>query len=142
MRNYELTLLLKADLAEGQVQGILGEIASMLQDQGALLLSQDTKGKRTLPSPVKSQGMVELAVLKFSLDPLKLAAVEKDLKTRDSIIRFFLLSYLPYTKARRGEKVIAKAGAPAPQRQETQEDKVEIEDIDRRLEEIFRDENL
>lgn len=141
MRNYELSLLLKAELAEGQIQGLLGEVASILQDQGALLLSQDMKGKRTLPSPVKNQGIVELAVLKFSLDPAKLETVEKDLRTRDSILRFFMLSYLP--RRARGNRVMAKtAAAVVPERQETEEEKVEIEDIDKRLEEIFKQTDL
>jgi ribosomal protein S6 len=138
MRNYELTLLLKTDLTESELQEFLGEVASVLQDSGALIMSQDTKGKRRLPAAVKKQHEAELAVLKFALDPSKLGNVESNLKTKENILRFSLLSYTP-KKAQ--ERVIAKVAAPLSQ-EATEEEKVELEDIDKKLEEIFKDDNL
>jgi len=136
MRNYELTLLLKTDLTESELQELMGEIASMLQDKGALIMGQDNKGKRALGAPVKKHSEAILVVVKFVLDPQKIEGVEKNLRNKESILRFVLLSYLPQ-KAK--ERTIAKT-ATAPITQEaTEEKKVEIGDIDKKLEEIFKD---
>ena len=139
MRNYELTLLLKADLMESELQELLGEIASILQDEGALIMSQDSKGKRALPASLKKHSEAELAVVKFALDPQKLGGVEKSLKAKENILRFTLLSYLP-KKAK--ERTIAQTIATPAIREPTEEEKVEIGDIDKKLEEIFKDELL
>ena len=136
MRNYELTLLLKTDLTESELQELTGEIASMLQDEGALMISQNNKGKRALGAPVKKHSEAMLVVLKFVLDPQKLEGVEKNLRNKESILRFALLSYLP-KKAK--EHTIAKTAAAPITQGPTEEEKVEIGDIDKKLEEIFKD---
>ena len=139
MRNYELTLLLKADLMESELQELLGEIASILQDEGALIMSQDSKGKRALPVLLKKQSEAELAVWKFALDPQKLEGVVKNLKAKEKILRFTLLSYTPQ---RAKERIVAKTIATPITHEPTEEEKVEIGDIDKKLEEIFKDDNL
>lgn len=136
MRNYELTLLLKTGLGESELQAFLGELTSLLQDAGALIMGQDFKGRRRLPAAIQKQQETELAVLKFALDPLKLAGIEQELRTKENILRFSLLSYAP-RKAQ--ERVIARTTS-APQI--TEEEKVELGDIDKKLQEIFKDDNL
>tara|TARA_Y100000310_G_scaffold339501_1_gene432357 strand:+ start:920 stop:1339 length:420 start_codon:yes stop_codon:yes gene_type:complete len=139
MRNYELTLLLKADLNESELQELLGQIIALLQDEGALIMNQESKGKRSLVSPIQRNREAELAVVKFSLDPQKLGGIEKNLKAKESILRFALLSYLP-RKAK--ERTMAKAIATPAQKEATEEEKVELGDIDKKLEEIFKEDNL
>jgi small subunit ribosomal protein S6 len=139
MRNYELTLLAKADITGPQLQELFGEVISLLQDAGALIMGQDSKGKRSLGSPIQERHEAELAVVKFSLDPQKLKDVEKNLKTKDAILRFALLLYMP----RKADKhAIATPAALSAAHQEPEEQKVEIGDIDKKLEEIFKDELL
>ena len=122
MRNYELTVLLKTGPAESELQELLGEIASLLQNEGALIVSQESKGKRFLKTPVKKQQEAELAVLKFTLDPAKLEGTTKNLKAK--------------------ELTRAKTMAPPANQEEQEEQRVELGDIDKKLEEIFKDENL
>ena len=139
MRNYELTLLVKADSTEAKLKELLGEITSILQDAGALLMGQESKGKRSLGSPIQKHHEAELAVIKFTLDPQKLVEIEKGLKAKDAILRFALLLYMP----RKSEKRIAARSVAVPAISEAPEQqKVEIEDIDKKLEEIFKDELL
>ena len=136
MRNYELTLLLKIGPTESELQELLGEIASMLQDEGALIVSQDNRGKRALPAFVQKHSEAELAVVKFTLDPKKLGGVEKSLRAKENILRFTLISYIPQ-KAK--ERTIAKTIATSVTHEPTEKEKVEIGDIDKKLEEIFKD---
>lgn len=111
----------------------------MLQDEGALIMSQDSKGRRALLAPVQKHSEAELAVVKFALDPKKLEGVEKSLRAKENILRFALLSYTPQ-KAK--ERIIAKTVATSITKEPTEEEKVEIGDIDKKLEEIFKDDNL
>jgi len=136
MRNYELTLILKANLGESELQGLLGEIASMLQDEGALIMTQDSKGKRSLLAPIKKHSEAELAVIKFTLDPQKIENVNKNLKEKKNVLRFTLLSYTPQ-KAK--ERTMPKTLAAPVVKETTEEEKVELGDIDKKLEEIFKD---
>ena len=140
MRNYELTLLLKADLMESELQELLGKIASMIQDEGALIINQDHRGKRALIVPIKKHSEAELAFIKFTLDPQKIEHVEKGLKAQENILRFALLSYIP--KKAKERTIIAKTLATPITKESTEEEKVEIGDIDKKLEEIFKDELL
>ncbi|MDA1337282.1 MAG: 30S ribosomal protein S6 [bacterium] len=137
MRNYELTLLLRTDVVESELQGLLGEISSMLQDEGALITSQDSKGKRALLAPVKKHAEARLAVIKFTIDPQKIEVMDKKLREKESILRFTLLSYAP-GKAK--ERTILKTVVAAIVKEPTELEKVELEDIDKRLAEIFREE--
>lgn len=137
MRNYELTLLLQVDLTEGELQGHLGEIASMLQDEGALIISQDSKGKRALLAPVNKHSEAQLAVMKFTADPQKIENIDKNLKEKESVLRFALLSY---TSQKAKQRIIVKTPAASVAKEATEEEKVEIGDIDKKLEEIFKDE--
>jgi len=144
MRNYELTLLVKPELTETQLQELLSAITSLLQDQGALIGSQDVKGKKVLPAAVAGYPSVELVVMKFTLDPKKIEEVTKGLKTQEALIRHFLLTYLPTRKAR-GERIMAKSAvsAPALKEEAEQAEQISNEDIDKKLAEIFKqEENL
>ena len=80
---------------ESELQGLLGEIASMLQDESALIISQDSKGKRALLAPVNKHSEAQLAVIKFTADPQKIESINKNLKTKENVLRFTLLSYMP-----------------------------------------------
>lgn len=133
MRNYELTLLLPATLAEEQLQTLLGQIAGELQDQGALVMTQEGKGRRAFPAPIKKQREGCLALIKFTLDPAKIPQIQEILKGRENILRFLLLGSSP---GKVHEPLMAQSAAP----KETLEEKVELGEIDKKLEEIFKDE--
>lgn len=136
MRNYELTLLLKPGLEEALRQELSAKVASLLQEAGALIVSQDSKGKRFLASPIAKQREAELAVVKFTVDPQRIPDVEKGLKATEAILRFTLLSWLP-RKAQ--ERTVARPVTFAAAQENTEEPRVELGDIDKKLEEIFKD---
>jgi ribosomal protein S6 len=142
MRNYELTLLLGATLTEAELQAALGETAGILQDQGALIMTQGVVGKRFLPAAVKKHQEVHLVLFRFNLDPGKVEVLEKNLRDNQRILRHSLLSYLP---KKTKEPVMAKAAPLLDSQQtepQTEESKADLKDIDKKLEEIFKDENL
>src|SRR3989338_5480901 len=94
MRNYELTLIFSGELGAEHLMAALENVATLLQEQGAILQNQDLKGRRSLPATIKKQKEGNLAVVKFSLDPEKAEALSKRLKTESTVLRFALMLWV------------------------------------------------
>lgn len=120
MRNYELTLIFSPEIVEEKIQELLGELAGFLQGKGALL------GKQW----ARREGKARVGVLGFTVSPEVLPEVEQLLKEKKEVLRF-MLSIAPSKSLE--TPVMVK---PAPQIAEEQ--KVSMEDIDKKLEEIFK----
>lgn len=135
MRNYELNLLLAPTLGEEELKETVNSLLSLLQDQGAIVMSQDVKGRRSFFAAQKGTREALLATVRFTLDPSRLEAVEKAIKQDQKVLRHLLLSWAP---RKTKERVVAPAAAEQPAQPE--EKKAEIGDIDKRLEEIFLEE--
>ena len=90
--------------------------------------------------PIEGQTQAYLVVLNFQLLPEKLAGFESKLKEEKQILR-----YLIVTKDPEKEKPKKPRGVPGitPKPTETipiKEKKVELKEIDKKLEEIFKEE--
>tara|TARA_Y100000310_G_scaffold345762_1_gene469556 strand:+ start:7911 stop:8330 length:420 start_codon:yes stop_codon:yes gene_type:complete len=139
MKNYELTILLSPVLTQEQLQETFQQLTTSLQNQGAIVMSQDLKGRRSLLSPIKGNQEATLAVIKFTLDPVKLEQLKTSLNKQDSILRLMLLSWTP---RKTEQKIMPQPQTMPQQTPEPEAEKVEVGDIDKKLEEIFKDELL
>ena len=145
MRNYELTLILTADLAEEQVNDTIGKIASFLQEKGGILGNQDIKGKRPLLAPINKQAEAYVVVLKFTIGAEHTAELEAELKENDQVLRHMLLISPQYIKKILTPSIATPSTVKAVQPvaavtlQEPTE-KTDSTSIDKRLEEIFNEE--
>ena len=145
MRNYELTLILAADLAEEQVNDTIGKIASFLQEKGGILGNQDIKGKRPLLAPINKQAEGYVVVLKFTIAPEHTPELETELKENDQVLRHMLLISPQYIKKiltpSIATPVAAKTAQPvAAITPEEPTEKADSASIDKKLEEIFNEE--
>jgi ribosomal protein S6 len=120
MRNYELTLLFASEIVEEKIQELVGELAGFLQGKGALL------GKQW----ARREGKAKVGVLAFTVSSEVLLAAEQFLKGKKEILRF-MLSIAPVKPLE--TPVIMKPAIQLPEEQ-----KVSMEDIDKKLEEIFK----
>jgi|GEM_PF-3568059 ribosomal protein S6 len=120
MRNYELTLLFSSEIMEEKIQELLGELAGFLQGKGALL------GKQW----IRQEGKARIGVLAFTVSSEVLLDAEQFLRGKKEILRF-MLSIAPSKSLE--TPVIVKSSP-----QIAEEQKVSIEDIDKKLEEIFK----
>jgi ribosomal protein S6 len=139
MRNYELTYLLPLELYEEEAKDFSQKIISFLQNEGGILIEEVAPLRRKLAYPVKGQIQAYLVTLNFQLDPEKLTDLEKKLKSEKQILR-----YLVFIKKLRKEtrkprlrrpKVVISRKIPA----HPEEKKVELKDIDKKLDEIFKE---
>jgi hypothetical protein len=120
MRNYELTLLFSSEVMEEKIQELLGELAGFLQGKGGLL------GKQW----ARREGKERIGVLGFTVSPEVLMGVEELLKGKKEILRF-MVSKAP-------TKSVETPAVMKPVPQILEEQKVSMEDIDKKLEEIFK----
>lgn len=121
MRNYELTLVFSDEAQEEKLQELLGEIAGFVQGKGGLLGRQQ----------VRREGKAPIGVLSCTLLAETLPEIEKLLKAKKEVVRFMLAKAVSYAQE---TPVLTK-----PMAQVSEEPKVAIEDIDKKLEEIFKE---
>jgi len=122
MKNYELTLILSSELDGEALNKIIQDIAAFIQEKGGLLKSQELRGKQR-------QGI--LALLVFSLNPEALESIQKKLKEEKQILR----SMLTIAQRKRAETPTLQT---APKIAESEQPRMSVEDIDKKLEEIFK----
>jgi ribosomal protein S6 len=120
MRNYELTYLISSSLSEEELKRFQEKIISLIQEVGGTL--GETK------EPIRKK-VAYLTTLNFHLSPKKLDSLEKRLKSESQIIRYMILT-------RRAPKEVPEV-AIKPKKIIKPEPKVELKEIEKKLEEIL-----
>lgn len=153
MRDYELTLILSPVTSEAEVNDTTQELISFLQEEGGILYDQTFLGKKPLLAPVKHQTEGYLGLVRFGLHPEKLSSLEKKCKEKGQILRFMMLSRPPKRVEKSEKMILAKSSQskqetlltqqrePATQTplEENREKKVDLQDIEEKLKEIFKE---
>jgi len=134
MKLYELTYLISPELPEEELKSLQERINSLIQKEKGVLSGVKIPIKKKLAYPIKKQREAFLTDLSFYLEPDKLGSLEKELKSEKKILRYLILAR-PKSKIvkvrKRPTKVISKIPA--------KEKKVELKEIEKKLEEILRE---
>ena|SRR3989338_6812185 len=141
MRNYELTLIFKADLGAEQFTQAVENVVSLIQGKGGILLSQDSKGKKALLAPIKKHKEGIISVLKFTMDASHVQDLEKHLKEDAKVLRFLCLIAISRKSKDKVPHLVPSLGSAVhvPQEQkETETKSIDLGEIDKKLEEIFK----
>ena len=135
MRNYDLTLIFSPLLADEQANDLFQQFVSFVQEQGGILADQRLLGKKPLLAPIRHAKEGYLATITFSLNEENLPNVEKRCKETQHILRFFLVK-----QAKRKPKKTRVAPTPeiAAALTQKKEEKIDLQNIDEKLEEIFK----
>jgi len=138
MKYYELTYLASPELSEAQAKELQQKINASVQDKGGILDFSSEPSRINLRYPIKKNNEAHLITLIFSLKQEDIQALEKEIKTEAKIIRFLLFSK---TKAKEPEIEIEetpkKESIAEPEITKKTEKKVELKDIEKKLEEIL-----
>ena len=132
MQRYELTYLISDKIPEEEVKSLQNKITSLIQEEGGILNKENVFLKRKLAYPIKRQTQVYLTVSDFQLNPGKLADFEKKLKGIAQILRYLIL----IKKSPRPIKIASRIKKP---KEVTEEKKVELKEIEQKLEEILNE---
>ena len=144
IKKYELTYLISPDLSGEEAKALSQKVSGFIAKQGKLEKTEDPL-KKKLAYPVKDKTDAFLSLIVFSLEPNQLSALESNLKSDPQIIRHIIIIKKEEKKIskRKLEKVLspkpekffeAKEKAPI-----TETKKVELKEIDQKIEEILKD---
>ncbi len=124
-KDYELTLLLPLQEQEKEREKTLATVNTIIQNNNGKLKDNVSPYDVSLGYPIKGQSRASLSVLGFSCEPNDLIKIEKQLREEKEILRYFL--------AKKNPKKIFRF----PVFKNKDSDKVELKDIDQKIEEIF-----
>jgi len=127
MKYYELTYLISPDLKEKEVRELKSKIESLLQSGGGILIRDENPLKINLGYEVNKKKEAILAVLRFQLDPKSLEKIETKIRKIPQILRYVILVQKELPK-KLPKKIVKKI---------PREKKVELEEIEKKLEEIL-----
>ncbi|MCX6764519.1 MAG: 30S ribosomal protein S6 [Candidatus Nealsonbacteria bacterium] len=138
MKYYELTYLASPELSEVEVKELQQKINVSVQNKGGILDFSSEPFRINLKYPIKKNNEAYLITLIFSLKQEDIQQLDKEIKTEEKIIRFLLFSKI---KAKEPEIEIKETpmekGIVEPSVTKKTEKKVELKDIEKKLEEIL-----
>ena len=132
MKTYELTYLIAPENSTEDIESLRDKIKTFIQEKGGSINKANYPTKRILAYPIKKQREAFLADLVFLLEPLKLPELEKKLKTEKQILRHLII-----TKKISKETLKPKVKPKKILKPKTKEAKVELKEIEKKLEEIL-----
>ena len=134
MKLYELTYLISPEFSEEELKSLNEKINSLIQKGTGVLNEVKLPIKKKLAYPIKKQREAFLINLSFYFEPEKLGSLEKELKSEKKILRYLILAK-PKIKIAKVRKRPTKVISKIP----VKEKKVELKEIEKKLEEILRE---
>ena len=132
MKNYELTYLISTDASGEELKNLPEKIKSFIQKEEGAIKKTTEPSKTKLGYPIKEKGQGFLTVLNFSLNPEKIANLEKKLKAENQILRYMILNKDIAEKILRPKRT-------RPELKTKESEKVELKEIDKKIEEILKE---
>jgi small subunit ribosomal protein S6 len=90
MRNYEVAYIADPDLDEQALAGLEEKISGWIQSAGGKTLNVDRWGRRRLAYPIRRRADGFYVFLTAELPPTATAALERDLRLQESVLRFLV----------------------------------------------------
>ena len=125
-KNYELTYLISLKAEAAEREKVAADIRELLKTKGGEITKESSLSEVALGYLIKDEERAGLVALNFSFDDQGLTELKKDLDQETKLLRYILM-----------EKAIAKARRPVRSEKFKGTQKVELEDIDKKIEEIF-----
>ena len=142
MKNYELTYLITPVFPEEEAMAFQGKITSFIQEEGGILTEEGILVRRKLAYPIKKQLQAYLASLTFQMSPGKTASLEKKLKAEKEILRYLLIIKVLVRKTPQRIRRFVRIPGITPEAKEVvppKENKVELKEFEKKLEEILEE---
>lgn len=130
MKYYELTFLISPELSEENLKSLQEKIHSFIQEEGGILDEVKKPIKKKLGYPIKKKSLAYFSYIVFQILPEKLANLEKKLRSQSEIIRYMICT-------KKEEKAILPVSAKEKRPSLKPKPKVELEEIEKKLEEIL-----
>ena len=140
-KNYEIAYLLSPSVSEEEVLNHAHKISSLIEEQKGIIKHVQEPKKHKLSYAIHKERNAYFGWTTFRLNPEMVAALEKKLKAETSLLRYLIVEEETRLKAPVFRTHMAKPGiqksAAIPREQEKQEEKLDLEALDKKLEEIL-----
>jgi small subunit ribosomal protein S6 len=144
-KNYEIAYLINPDVAEDEVFGEAGKITGFVQDARGLVGHIEEPRKRRLAYPIEEFKQAYFGWTTFAIIPSELPELKKKIKAEKNMVRFVVseeVKKAPFlARSMRARHAVPQANLeeikPFEPQAPKEEDKVKIEELDKRLEEIL-----
>jgi small subunit ribosomal protein S6 len=90
MRTYELICIIHPDLDEGAFKGLVEKVGGFVSEAGGNVDKVDIWGRRRMAYSIRKQREGQYVLLNVSLPPLATAALERNIRFQESILRSML----------------------------------------------------
>lgn len=87
MRNYELTVIFRPDVADDQVEGAANRVSEMIRSRGGEVAETNVWGRRRLAYPIKHFAEGVYVLWKFQMDPAQIKDLDNQLRIAEDVIR-------------------------------------------------------
>ncbi|MFH1657134.1 MAG: 30S ribosomal protein S6 [bacterium] len=132
MKHYQLTYLISSDLTEDEAKNVQENLNSLVQDKKGILVSSGAPlVKKRLGYAIQKKINAYLGSLSFCLEKENLPELQQEIKNKKEILRSMLFFQKP---AKKESLKIRRVRKEEPK---TEEEKIEIAEIDKKLDEIL-----
>ncbi len=139
-KKYEIAYILSSSIAEEAVVEQTQKIAALIETEKGTISHSEIPQKRRLAYPIGKEGNGYFGWMKFTALPDAIAALEKKLKTATSLLRHLIVEdTIPVQQFGRIPRPAAPppAAAVPPKREEETDERLDLEALDKKLEEIL-----
>lgn len=149
-QNYELDYLLPSRTGEEDLAEKNRQITDLIQSENGQVVETTSPRRLVLAYPIKKENSAFFQTVSFWLEGPSAKELEKTLQKDKNVLRFLLVKrpaggYTAKPRPRRPARLSETAGFPkTPARGaegEKASPKVELQEIEKKLEEIFKDES-
>lgn len=151
---YELFIVIPAKYSETELPGILDSVTDAVKSAGANVSSAEDTGKQKLAYPIGEAHFGHILLIKMEAATDVAKKLNEQLRLRPEIIRHMLTKVVErkapaprrrnvLKEERMVEPIFAAVGAVKTEdKEERKEEKVTLEDLDKKLEEILGKESI
>lgn len=153
MKTYELTFIITPQISSQEAEGLLKEVETFIQEQEGVILKSDKPTAQTLSYRIKKQASGFFANLELQIPEGKIKNIREKLDKNNKVIRNMIVVKNPakLRKERRTRKpLFASEPIPMPltkeepaavgalvQEEKKVDTKIELNEIDKKLDEIL-----
>lgn len=143
-KKYEFAYILSPKVADEEALTWSGKLAKLIEDAEAIVSHQEVPQKRRLAYPIKKEKNGFFGWVTFSANPEKISAIEKKIKNEEYVLRHLIVEavevplreprpFIPRSGTSRPTKIPAVQPADSGK----EEEKLDLEELDKKLEEIL-----
>lgn len=139
MQTYELTYIISSHMTVEEADAVKKDFEASLQANGGVIL----RSEKTVPQPlsyqIKKQSSGFFVITEFQTEESKVKELQAELGKNTKVLRHFLIVKKPVKimKERRTRKPVIMTDAPVAPKSAAPAKKVEMEDINKKLDEIL-----